>query len=182
MAKRVFTGRSVDLAKLAAAVESYLSSKGYTTQRYQASDQSYIVQAKKGGFLRALISAQRAFTVHISGSPQSVVVNVGVANWGQDIAVTALETLLISEELGMLSAAETLWNLKIEREILGEIERLIESGQVDYAPTAASQQNPPQQAYQTQYSGNTQQKFCAMCGGANPATARYCMRCGAMLQ
>ncbi|MEM0272468.1 MAG: zinc ribbon domain-containing protein [Thermoprotei archaeon] len=192
MGKRFFTGRSIDLAKLAAAVEGYLSSNGYTTQKYQSSDQSYIVQAKKGGFLRAIISAQRAFTVHISGSPENVVVNVGVANWGQDIAVDVVESVLISEDLGLLSTAETLWNLKIERDILNEIERVIRSGQVDYTPTLGGQTTPqlqPQQqsAYQTMYQGyqhppQTQpQRFCTMCGQANPIGARYCMGCGAPL-
>ncbi len=191
MGKRVFTGRNIDLAKLAAAVEGYLSSKGYTAQRYQSSDQSYIVQAKKGGFLRAIISAQRAFTVHISGNPQNVVVNVGVANWGQDIAVDVIETVFVGDELGLLSTAETLWNLKIEKEILDEIQRIIQSGQVDYLPTIGVQQplQTPQQPgyYPPAYPGYQQQaqtqaeRFCPMCGKNNPMGARYCMNCGAQL-
>lgn len=177
MGKKVFTGKNVDLAKLAAAVESYLSSQGYTTQRYQASDQSYIVQAKKGGLLRALISAQRAFTIHISGNPQNVAVNVGVANWGQDIAVDAVETVLFGD-LALISDAETLWNLKIERDIMKEIQRLIDSGQVAYVPAAP--QMPQQPYYQTQPAGYGQgHKFCPMCGAQNPVAARYCMSCGA---
>ncbi len=189
MGKRVFSGRNIDLAKLASAVEAHLSSNGYTTQRYQSSDQSYIVQAKKGGFLRAIISAQRAFTIHISGSPQNVVVNVGVANWGQDIAVDAIETIFVGDELGVLSTAETLWNLKIERDILNEIQRLIDSGQVDVAPTIGVQQpyqvSPQTPPYQpSPYTGYQQpqpQRFCPICGRNNPLDARYCMGCGAQL-
>lgn len=191
--RKVFTGRNVDLGKLASLVESYLASQGYTTQRYQSSDQSYVVQARKGGLLRALVSAQRAFTIHISGNPQNVVVNVGVANWGQDIAVDAIETVLFGD-LSIISDAETLWNLKIEREIMKEIQRIIESGQADYTPetvfqptqTQQPQRYPPPQFGSPQYGGYAQQqvqpqKVCAVCGASNPTTAVFCGRCGSRL-
>lgn len=194
LGSKTFVGKNVDISKLASSVESYLTSKGYQTQSYRSSDGSLIVQARKGGFLRAIVNAQRAFTIHISGSPDNVGVNIGVANWGQDIAVGAIEAMLVSDDLALLSGVEALWNLQIEKEIMKTIEQLVDSGQVSqtsmsYGVTNSQGVGSPQpaypgyQGYQQPYSSQagtlgSQTKYCTMCGAQNPQQAKFCMSCG----
>lgn len=184
----------MDLAKLASGVESHLSSKGYQVQSYRSSDGSLIVQARKGGFLRAVVNAQRAFTVHLSGNPDNISVSIGIANWGQDIAVGAIEALFVSGDLALLSGVEALWNLQIEKEIMRVIEQLVDSGQVSLTtanytatnsqpPGSAGSSYPGYQTYQQPYPAQTQglnpqPKYCTMCGAQNPQQARFCMSCG----
>ncbi|PSN83762.1 hypothetical protein B9Q11_02575 [Candidatus Marsarchaeota G2 archaeon ECH_B_SAG-F08] len=167
------------MEKLASSLESYLSSKGYNTQKYKSSDGSLVVQARKGGFLRAIVNAQRAFTIHISGNPDDVSVKVGVANWGQDLAVEAIEALLV-DDLALVSGVEMLWNLKIEKEIMNEIQRLVDSGQVvlSQAPYMTSTGFMPGYQQPQSVSYNQASKYCPMCGKPNPQEARFCISCG----
>ena len=54
-----FEGKGTDLGALQTHLEEYLKSNGFTVQSSAPSDQGVVVQAKKGGFLREAVDADR---------------------------------------------------------------------------------------------------------------------------
>jgi hypothetical protein len=101
-----FQDKHVDLAVLQSKIEDYLKSDGFTVQRSADSDHGVVLQAKKGRFLAAVIDADRALTILVSGSPDDCVVRVGVGKWLQHLATAALETLLLSDLFLLVDVAE----------------------------------------------------------------------------
>jgi len=87
-----------------------------------------LVQAQKGGFLRELITAERALNILIQGEPNNFMVRVGIGKWVQNIAVATVETLLISELFLPLDVGEMLWNVEVEKKILKKIDDFVAMG------------------------------------------------------
>jgi hypothetical protein len=83
------------------------------------------MQAKKGGFLRAVIAADRALTIMISGSPEDFTVHIGIGKWLEHLGVAAVETLLISDLFLVVDVAETAWNLEIEDKLVKDIRSFV---------------------------------------------------------
>ena len=63
-----FEGKNRDLNQLSQQILEKLSSEGYKTQSTN-NPIGIIIQAKKAGVLRDIITAERAFTILISASP-----------------------------------------------------------------------------------------------------------------
>src|ERR1035441_8206424 len=61
-----FEGKGTDLSALESHLEEYLKSDGFTVQTSPPSDQGTVIQAKKSGFLREVVAAERAFTITIT--------------------------------------------------------------------------------------------------------------------
>lgn len=120
-----FQGKGSDLKELEGKIEDYLKSDGFSTQTSQPSAQGIVLQAKKGGFLRGVIDADRALSVVISGDPNDFTVRIGVGKWLQDLGVAVLETLLISDLFLVVDVAESAWNLEIEQKLAKQIESLV---------------------------------------------------------
>ena len=120
-----FQGKGTDLAKLGQQIESYLQSEGFTVQSSPEGPHGQVVQAKKGGFLSGLIAADRALTIMISGEPADFTVRIGIGKWLEHLAVTAVETLLISVLFLPVDVAEMAWNLEIENKLAGQIETMV---------------------------------------------------------
>jgi len=64
-----FQGKGSDLSALQSHIEEYLKTDGFTTQTSAPSAQGVAIQAKKGGFLRGVVDADRAMTIMIAGFP-----------------------------------------------------------------------------------------------------------------
>jgi hypothetical protein len=120
-----FQGKGTDLGELQSRIETYLKDDGFTVQSSAPSAHGVVIQAKKGGFLRGLVDADRAMTITISGSPDDFTVRIGIGKWLEHLATAAIETLLISELFLVVDVAETAWNVEIEDKLGKEIRSFV---------------------------------------------------------
>ncbi len=120
-----FKDKNTDLGALQTKIEEYLKSDGFTTSTSAPSPHGTVLQAKKGGFLRGVVDADRALTIVISGDPNDFTVRIGVGKWLQHLGVAALETLLLSDLFLVVDVAETAWNLEIEDKLVKQIEAFV---------------------------------------------------------
>jgi len=120
-----FQGKGTDLRELESKIEGHLKSEGFTTQTSAPSAQGLVLQAKKGGFLRGVVDADRALSIVISGDPSDFTVRIGIGKWLQDLGVAALETLLISDLFLVVDVAESAWNIEIEDKLAKKITSLV---------------------------------------------------------
>ena len=116
-----FQGKGTDLSALQSHVEEYLKSDGFTVQTSSPSDKGVVIQAKKAGFLREVVDADRALTISIAGSADDFTVHVGIGKWLEHLGVAAIETLLISELFLVVDVAESAWSLEIEDKLLKDL-------------------------------------------------------------
>ncbi len=120
-----FQGKNTDLTALSQKIEDYLKSDGFSVQTSAPSSEGAVVQAKKGGFLRGVVDADRALTIQISGDPNDFTVRVGIGKWLEHLGIAAVETLLISDLFLVIDVAETAWNVEIEDKLVKQIESLV---------------------------------------------------------
>jgi hypothetical protein len=62
----------------------------------------------------------------ISGQPNDFTVHIGIGKWLQNLAVAAVEVLLISVLFLAVDVPEMLWTQHVERGIAKEITQLVE--------------------------------------------------------
>jgi hypothetical protein len=120
-----FKNKGTDLGELQSKIEAYLKSEGFSTQTSPSSPHGSVIQAKKGGFLRDVVDADRALSIVISGDPNDFTVRIGIGKWLQHLGVAALETLLLSDLFLVVDVAETAWNFEVEDKIVKQIETLV---------------------------------------------------------
>lgn len=120
-----FQGKGTDLSALQQRIEEYLKSDGFSVQSSTPSGQGTVLQAKKGGFLRGIVDADRALTIMVSGEPDDFTVRVGIGKWLEHLGVAAVETLLISDLFLVIDVAETAWNFEVEDKLLKQIETIV---------------------------------------------------------
>lgn len=84
-----------------------------------------MIQAQKAGILRDIITADRAFTVTISGQPNHFAVHIGIGKWIQNLAVAAVETLLLSVLFLAVDVPEMLWTVHVENKIAKDITQMV---------------------------------------------------------
>ncbi len=129
-----YQGRNTDLVGLRDRIVRYLQDDGFKLQTPRATQGGMLIQAQKGGFLREVITSERALDILIQGEPNNFSVRVGIGKWVQNIGVATVETLLISELFLPLDVGEMLWNVEVEKKILKKIDDF-----VAMSPTAAAQ-------------------------------------------
>ncbi len=120
-----FQGKGTDLGSLQSHIEEYLKSDGFTTQRSPDSEHGVVIQAKKGKWFAALVDADRAMTITVSGSSDDCLVRIGIGKWLQHLATAALETLLISDLFLVVDVAESAWNLEIEDRLVKQVQSFV---------------------------------------------------------
>jgi hypothetical protein len=120
-----FQNKGTDLSALQGKIEDYLKSEGFTTQSSAPSSEGVVIQAKKGGFLRDVVDADRALSISITGQPNDFTVRVGIGKWLQHLGIAAIETLLISDLFLVVDLAETAWNFEVEDKIIAQIRSFI---------------------------------------------------------
>jgi hypothetical protein len=120
-----FQGKGTDLSALQSHIEEYLKTDGFSVQTSSPSDQGVVVQAKKGGFLRGVVAADRAMTITIAGSPADFTVRIGIGKWLEHLGVAAIETLLISDLFLIVDVAESAWNIEIEDKLVKNIKSFV---------------------------------------------------------
>jgi hypothetical protein len=119
-----FQGKNKDLNQLAQQVVQSLQNDGYKVQSSTA-PLGQVIQAQKGGILRDIITADRAFTIMLSGQPNDFTVHIGIGKFKQNLAVAAVETLLLSTLFLAVDVPEMLWTRHVENELLKQITNII---------------------------------------------------------
>ncbi|HKM50326.1 MAG TPA: hypothetical protein VJZ75_04025 [Candidatus Bathyarchaeia archaeon] len=119
-----FQGKNKDLNQLAQQVVQFLQNDGYKVQSSTA-PLGQVIQAQKGGILRDIITADRAFTIMLSGQPNDFTVHIGIGKFRQNLAVAAVETLLLSTLFLAVDVPEMLWTRHVENELLKQITNII---------------------------------------------------------
>lgn len=119
-----FQGKNKDLGQLGQQIAQELQSQGYKVQS-TTSPTGTVIQAAKAGILRDIITADRAFTILISGQPNDFTVRVGIGKLIQNLAVTAVEALLLTELFLVVDVPEMLWTTHVEKQVIQEITQII---------------------------------------------------------
>src|ERR1700730_4960975 len=117
-----YQGRNTDLKTLTDEIVTYLQADGFKVQTPNPNAAGWLIQAQKGGFLRELITAERAFNIMIKGRPDDFTVRIGIGKWLQNIGVVGVETLVLSELFLPLDVAEMAWTVEVERNILKKVD------------------------------------------------------------
>ncbi len=120
-----FQNKSKDLNQLSQQIITMLNVDGYKTQLTANSPIGIIIQAQKAGILRDIITADRAFTIMITGNSDNFAIHIGIGKWVQNIAVAVAETLLLSVLFLAIDIPEMWWTRHVENEILQKIIQLV---------------------------------------------------------
>jgi hypothetical protein len=119
-----FQGKNKDLNQLSQQIVQQLTSEGYKTQATTA-PLGQVIQAKKAGILRDIITADRAFSILITGQPNDFSIHIGIGKWIQNLAVAAAEVILLTWLFLAVDVPEMLWTLHVENTIAKEITQII---------------------------------------------------------
>jgi hypothetical protein len=120
-----FAGKGTQLDDLESHIEEYLKKDGFTVETAPPSGDTRIIQAKKGGWMRDIVDADRALTITITGTPADFTVKVGIGKWLQHLGVAAAETILLSELFLFVDVADSLWNIEIEDKLIADYTKFI---------------------------------------------------------
>ncbi len=120
-----FVGKGTDLGALQTHIQKYLTDDGFTVQTSAASDKGTVIQAKKSGFLREVVDADRAFTISITGTSADFNVHFGVGKWLQHLGVAAIETLLLSDLFLVVDIADSAWSLEVENKLIADVKKFV---------------------------------------------------------
>ena len=120
-----FQNKNKDLDQLGQQIMQMLQNDGYKTQINTTAPIGIVIQAKKAGILRDIITADRAFTIVITGEPNNFAVHIGIGKWIQNLTVAAAEALLLSFLFLAVDIPEMLWTVHIEKEILQKIVQMV---------------------------------------------------------
>ncbi len=120
-----FQGKNKDLGQLSQQITQKLQSEGYKVQSTASTTNGTVIQAAKAGILRDIITADRAFSILISGQPNDFTVRVGIGKLVQNLAVTAVETVLLTPLFLAVDVPEMLWTTHVEKGVIQEITQII---------------------------------------------------------
>jgi hypothetical protein len=119
-----FQGKNKDLNQLSQQIVQSLQADGYKVQSGTA-PAGLIIQAQKAGILRDIITADRAFTIMITGQPNDFAVHIGIGKLIQNLAVAAAEAVLLSWLFLAVDVPEMLWTRHVEGEIAKKITAIV---------------------------------------------------------
>ena len=119
-----FQNKGRDLDQLASQIETQLKSEGYKTQSANP-PLGRVIQAQKSGIPRAIIDANRAFTIMITGDSNDFTVHIGIGKWVQNLAVAAAEVILLSVLFLAVDVPEMLWTSHVEKGLAKEITKIV---------------------------------------------------------
>jgi hypothetical protein len=119
-----YQNKSRNLNEVSQQIEQQLQAQGFKTQSRQLPT-GFLIQAQKAGILRDIITADRAFTIMLEGQPDDFKVTVGIGKFIQNLAVAAVEVILLSELFLLVDVPEMLWTLHVENGIMKEINTIV---------------------------------------------------------
>jgi hypothetical protein len=119
-----FQGKNKDLTQLSQQIVQQLQTDGYKVQSTTA-PLGFVIQAQKAGILRDIITADRCFTITISGQPNDFAVHIGIGKFIQNLAVAAVESLLLTWLFLAIDVPEMLWTRHVENDIIQKITQIV---------------------------------------------------------
>jgi hypothetical protein len=123
---RDYVGKGCNLDLLSDSIVEYYDTKKYQTQSSKNESGGWLVQAKREGFFRELLAADRAFTITVVGEPNNFKVSFGIGKWIQNIGVALLEGVLLWPAIFFAEVPISLWSYEIEREFWAFVENQVE--------------------------------------------------------
>ncbi len=111
-----------DLKDIVNGFATYLTNNNWKVQNKTEGDKA-ILQAQKAGILRDIIAADRALTFTFEKQPDGIHVNVGVAKLLQNLGVTAIEVILLSEIFIVIDVPEIAWTDHVEKGLLTQLDQ-----------------------------------------------------------
>ena len=83
--------QNVDLDQLAKKIDQFFKSEGFESRiENNPSDHLRVIQAKKTGVMRSLVSSRKVMQVIIQGEPNHFTISSGMGEWGKNVAAAAL--------------------------------------------------------------------------------------------
>jgi len=119
-----FQGKKKDLNQLSQQIVEQLKSEGYKTQSATA-PLGITIQAQKAGILRDIITADRAFSILITGQPNDFSIHIGIGKWIKNLAIAAVETIFLSWLFLAIDVPEMLWTRHVENTIAKQITQIV---------------------------------------------------------
>ena len=92
-----------------------------------STSEGIVIQAKKEDILRDILTATRAITVLVKGKPNDFEVEVGIGKWIQNLAVTAVETVITGGLFLLINIPAMIWNFDVENQVVNRITRIVET-------------------------------------------------------
>jgi hypothetical protein len=132
-----FEGKNRDLGELGRQIAQRLQNEGYKVQT-KSDPSGTVVQATKAGILRDIVTADRAFSILISGNPNDFSIRVGIGKLIQNLAVAAVEAILLSELFLAVDVPEMLWTTHVEKGIIKDINEVVGGGPAGMPDTRKS--------------------------------------------
>ena len=120
-----FHNKNKDLKQLGQQTVDMLQDDGYKTEINTNAPQGIVIQATKAGILHDIITANRAFTILITGEPNNFVIHIDIGKLIQNLGVAAAEAIILSGLFLAVDVPEMLWTRHIEKEILNRIVQLV---------------------------------------------------------
>ncbi len=114
---------SKDLNQLVNDFSAYLKNANWKVQNNTQNGKA-ILQAQKAGILRDIIAADRALTFVFEKNDDNINVHVGVAKLLQNLGITAIETILLSEIFLVIDVPEIAWTDHVENGLLKQLEQI----------------------------------------------------------
>ncbi len=114
---------SKDLNQLVNDFSAYLKNANWKVQNNTQNGKA-ILQAQKAGILRDIIAADRALTFVFEKNDDNINVHVGVAKFLQNLGITAIETILLSEIFLVIDIPEIAWTDHVENDLLKQLEQI----------------------------------------------------------
>lgn len=106
-------GKNIELERLATRIENYLTENKFEvgfSRDVTGENQTYLIQARKVGFLRTASGARRSTDITLSGTPNSFEVSIGTGEWGKNIVTSA--PLFVIPIVGIAATVAKLYTAK----------------------------------------------------------------------
>lgn len=120
-----FQGKGKSPDDVAAHIQQYLKSDGFTVQSSAPSGQGTVLQAKKHGWYREVVDADRAMTIAITGTADDLTVRIGIGKWLEHLVTAAAETLLLGDLFLVIDVAESTWTIEIEDKLVKDLKAFV---------------------------------------------------------
>jgi len=119
-----FQNKNKDLDMLSQQITQQLQAEGYKTQSANP-PLGRVIQAQKAGILRDIITADRAFTILITGQPNDFSIHIGIGKWIQNLSVAAVEAIVLSLLFLAVDVPEMLWTRHVEGDLVKQINQIV---------------------------------------------------------
>lgn len=124
-ASRNYESPNLDLKHISNLALGFFKEEGFVTQRFEKSNE-HIIQARKGGILRALLSTSRAITVVLNAHNNTIAAYMGISEWIDGSEDERKRMIGLSIEKLFLETQESLWAYEIEHHLWNHLETNIE--------------------------------------------------------